>query len=111
MNCLFNKSKPDYVNINSENITKIVNNLKRIYKINNEAKDVDKLNTYLKKQNILDHDEILDDIAHRHHELKYYTLAIRLYYKLMVIKIKNPNQNYNKIRQIMNKLMILNHQD
>ena len=56
---------------------------------------------------MLNNDEILEDLAHRCHELNYYSLSIRLYYKLLINKIKKNEQDRYSIQLVMNKLMIL----
>ena len=107
MNGIDINPKIDYINITSKNILKITNHLNLIYKKSGKEADASKLDEYIKVSNILDHDEILEDIAHRYQELNYYPLSIRLYYKLLINKIKKNEQDRYSIQLIMNKLMIL----
>ena len=107
MSCRICSYKVDYVNINAKNIIQIINKLKNQYQDNNRLSDVSKLENYLQVSNLLNNDEILEDLAHRCHELNYYSLSIRLYYKLLINKIKKNEQDRYSIQLVMNKLMIL----
>ena len=107
MSCRICSYKVDYVNINAKNIIQIINKLKNQYQDNNRLVDVSKLENYLQVSNLLNNDEILEDLGHRCQELNYYSLSIRLYYKLLINKIKKNEQDRYSIQLVMNKLMIL----
>ena len=101
------KKKIDYININSKNIKHIIDHLKYIYQQMDKNEDVSKMNNYLEFENSSEDEIILNDLGKRYEEMNKYNIAIRLYYKLLILNIKRNNQDRKYIIQIMNKLMIL----